>query len=311
MNWLISKLLTGVVFVFHPLMKGQYRWFIRFYYLGSLRQLKFYHKDFVLKRVYKELKFFGEFQQELLYALPHAYWHYLNGTLKKTVSAKGTAPFYFFSPNHEERYVSRKWKGNFNTHFPNGPHNHRLNNLKWAQVPFKEHYSNNEFCFNKPTLVIANRYNTEWGNSPISFFDLDCLDKTIKKLRDRYQIVYNRPGEDEITNDNSEIMELRDKEWIRKEHPEVIVLSDLLNKADNNFNELQLKVYANCTRFISIHGGTATLASYFGGINIIFSKRGHEHYLKEFENIFPKMANTSIYHVKSYLDLYFTIESVF
>jgi hypothetical protein len=39
-----------------------------------------------------------------------------------------------------------------------------------------------------------------------------------------------------------------------------------------NYNHFQLSVYANCEKFISIHGGTAALASCFKGSNIILSK---------------------------------------
>ncbi|MEM8938753.1 MAG: hypothetical protein AAGC64_05340 [Bacteroidota bacterium] len=311
MNSVCKRLLTLFIYIRYPKIPGQYRWFLRFYYLGSLNQLRYLKKDFFVRKPYREVKFFGEFQQELLYVLPHAYWHFKNGTLQKTVSAKDTTPFYFFSPNHEERFISRKWRGNYNISFPNAPHNHKLNRIKWRQIPLKAHYTNNKFIFEKPILVIANRFNTEWENSPISYFDIDCLDRLICMLEDDFQIIYNRPESYEITNDNSEIRELNEKQFIKKKYPNTIILSDIHRETDYSFNELQLRIYANCSNFISIHGGTATLASYFGGRNVIFSKRGHEHYLKEFENIFPKLAGTRIYHVKSYPDLFEKVKSVF
>ena len=57
-------------------------------------------------------------------------------------------------------------------------------------------------------------------------------------------------------------------------HPKVISFKNLL--AENNkysYNELQLKVFANCDNFISVVGGTSFLASYFGGTNMIFNKK--------------------------------------
>ena len=63
-------------------------------------------------------------------------------------------------------------------------------------------------------------------------------------------------------------------------------------------------VYANCSRFISVHGGTAALASYFGGINIIFSRSGLEHLFNEFATIFPKLSNATILHAKSETELF-------
>ncbi|MEJ5961714.1 hypothetical protein [Pedobacter immunditicola] len=70
-------------------------------------------------------------------------------------------------------------------------------------------------------------------------------------------------------------------------------------------------VYANCDFFVSAHGGTAALASYFGGHNIILSKRGIEHDLNEFTTIFPALSGAKIHHAKTdsevqgYLEKYY------
>jgi hypothetical protein len=71
------------------------------------------------------------------------------------------------------------------------------------------------------------------------------------------------------------------------------------NTIVKNFNHLQLMVYANCNHFISVHGGTSALASYFGGVNVILSKSGIEHYFKEFETIFPALSGAKILHATS------------
>jgi hypothetical protein len=84
---------------------------------------------------------------------------------------------------------------------------------------------------------------------------------------------------------------------LRKEFPDLVLLEDLMARPEapsGDLNALQLMVYANCERFISIHGGTATLASYFGGVNIILSAKGHEHYFGEFKTIYPKLSNARI-----------------
>jgi hypothetical protein len=89
--------------------------------------------------------------------------------------------------------------------------------------------------------------------------------------------------------------------WIKANHPEVLLMQDLFTKHRkeiNNFNHLQLLVYANCKHFISVHGGTAALASYFGGTNIIYSKRGLEHMFNEFNTIFPKLSGAKILHAQ-------------
>jgi hypothetical protein len=263
--------------------------------------LKYYWRDYVLKKPYKEIVFNGEFQQELINVLPFAYWHFKNGTLKTTASAKYTAPFYFFSPDHSEKYVQRDWTSNYSTEIPNSAHNFCLDKSKWLRVPLKEKYKNEKFTFERPILIIANRYNIEWEKGPISFFDIPILNFIIDTLGKKYQIIYNRPSAENITNDNSEILNYGDYQFLKESCRDVILLNDLYetNKGSvSNFNHLQLMVYANANAFISIHGGTATLASYFGGTNVIYSKEGHEHYFREFETIFPELSGAKIIHAK-------------
>jgi len=170
---------------------------------------------------------------------------------------------------------------------------------KWEKVPLKEHYKNDIYVYDKPILILANRYNMEWDGPPISFLSVELLDHIINELRDKYTIIYNRPRPEHIVNDNSDIYDLNEFEWLKKEHPYVILMEDLFkeNKAKaNNFNHMQLLVYANSDSFISTHGGTAALASYFGGKNIILSKKGPEHYFKCFETLYAKLADTQIFH---------------
>ena len=301
MKVFFNKILSLITLLKYPEVPKEYRYFIRDNYFSRLYQFKFIYKDYVKKAPYKTVSFNGEFQQELTFALPFAYWHYVNGTLKKTISSKFTKELYFFSPDHHEKYTTRHWPANFDHSIPNIAHNISFDYTKWKAVPLKETYKNSVFVYDKPMLVIANRYNVEWDNPPISYFDIPTLDFIISQLKNKFTIIYNRPSAQNITGDNSEIQDLDEIDWIKEKHPDVLLLQDLYNihkDAVNNFNHLQLMVYANASRFISIHGGTATLASYFGGTNIIYSKEGREHYLKEFETLFPKLSGAKIIHVK-------------
>ncbi len=106
--------------------------------------------------------------------------------------------------------------------------------------------------------------------------------------------------------DNSDIHDLNEFDWLKKTYPNVILLEDLYkeNKAQaENYNHLQLLVYANANHFISIHGGTASLASYFGGINLIYSKKGPEHYFGCFHKLFPRLSGAKILHAKEEAEL--------
>lgn len=303
MQKLVLKFLNVCTRIGFPFTPQKYRWFIRDNQYSRLVQMKYFFRDYYKKKKYKTIAFQGEFQQELTFVLPFAYWHHLNGTLGKTISSKGTKELYFFSQNHEERFDRRDWEYNeADYEIPNMTHSNVFSFKKWSQVPLKQCYKNDVFVYNKPVLVIANKYNIEWDASPLNFFGVPLLSQIFETYKDRYQIIYNRPANTNIVSDNSEILDLNEFEWIRENYPEVILMNDLYVKHKDsvrNFNHLQLMVYANCSHFISVHGGTAALASYFGGKNIILSKSGVEHYFKEFETLFPVLSNAEILHAKT------------
>jgi hypothetical protein len=142
----------------------------------------------------------------------------------------------------------------------------------------------------------------EWDGPPLSFYSIEVLDFMISRLKDKYTIIYNRPKPQNITMDNSDVYDLNEFDWLEKTHPEVLLMEDIFkeNKAGaKNFNHLQLMVYSNAEKFISIHGGTAALASYFGGTNLILSKKGPEHHFGCYHKLYPKLSGAKILHAKT------------
>jgi len=311
---LINKPLSLYVLLRYGRLTPDVRYYYRDTYYCQLVQWKYFLRDYVFKKKYKTIAFDGEFAPELQFALPFAYWHYKNGTLKLTRSSKYTNELYFFSPNHEESFDTRTNEGNYNFEMPRILYSQNYNMRKWAQVPLKNTYKNDIYVYDKPILIIANRYNSEWGGPPVSFYSIPMLDFILSKLKHKYTVIYNRPKPKNITMDNSDIYDMNEFDWLAQEHPDVILMEDLFteNKAKaNNFNHLQLMVYANADRFISIHGGTATLASYFGGINLILSTKGPEHHFNCFHKLYPKFSGATILHaktdeeVKQYVEQYY------
>ncbi len=299
---LINKALGLLVLLRYGSVPKALRYFYRDTYYCQMVQWKYVFRDYVIKKKYKSISFQGEFAPELLFVLPFAYWHYKNGTLAKTQSPIYTREMYFFSENHEEAFEIRTTAGNYNFETPRILYSHNYNMSKWARVPLKAQYKNSVYVYEKPILVVANRYNMEWGQPPISFFSLDLLSYFFTTLSAQYQIIYNRPRPQNITMDNSDIYDLDEYDWIKAEFPEVILMEDLFveNKAGaRNFNHLQMQVYANANHFLSIHGGTATLASYFEGINVILSKQGPEHHFKCFETLYTELSGATVLHAKT------------
>lgn len=315
MQRLVLKFLYVAAALKYPGIRRDLRYFVRDNYFCRLNQLRFVGRDYVTRSKYKIIDYHGEFDQELRYVLPFAYWHYLNGTLKQTISCTNTSPFYFFSENHLERYQKRVWQAGYDYYdVPNMTHSPTFDFSKWARVPLKSHYRNDLFVFGKPLLIIANKYNVEWDGPPINFLDIPALDRIVSACKATYQIVYNRPLATQIVGDNSETMDLGEHDWLRKNHPDVLLMNDLYEQhreTVQGFNQLQLMVYANAERFISMHGGTAALASYFGGINIILSHPGGgmEHPFNEYATIFPALSGATILHAKNRNDVFQHVES--
>jgi len=302
LTWLLLKAIGLYVRIRYRAVPPE----LRAYYKDTIRcqavQLKYLVQDYVFKKPYKTLEFSGEFAPELQFVLPFAYWHYKNGTLKNTVSSRYTRELFFFSPQHEEKYDTRTNEGNYNFEMPRILYSQNYSMHKWEPVPLKEHYHNEVYVYDKPIVVIANRYNSEWDGPPISFFSIELLDFLFTQLKKHYTIIYNRPRPQNITMDNSDIYDLDEFGWISQTHPEVVLMEDLFkeNRAQaQNFNHFQLLLYANADKFISIHGGTATLASYFGGTNLILSKQGPEHHFQCYQKLYPQFSGATILHART------------
>lgn len=299
---LLLKFLSLYIRIRYPKVPKGYRYFYRDTYICQLTQLKYIFKDYFIKKPYKIVSFSGEFTPDLAFALPFAYWHFKNGTLKKTEGAKYTNELYFFSPDHTEIYETRTTEGNYNFETPRILYSQDYNMSKWIPVPLKETYKNDVYTYDKPILIVANRYNMEWDGPPISFLSIDYLETVFLAYQDKYQIIYNRPRPQNITNDNSDVYDLNEYDWIEANFPKIILMENLFkeNKGKaHNFNHLQMMVYANASHFLSTHGGTGALASYFGGINIILSKKGGEHHFHCFSKLYPKLSGAKIFHAVS------------
>lgn len=220
-----------------------------------------------------------EFGYELIATLPFAYWHHLNRTLTRTSSGQGSAPYYFFSPDHRIDPSPRDFAHTNDAAkvIPNmWIHRSELDTSRWAPPPLAAHYAPRAIRFAKPTVVIYNRYNKEWGLPPINYFDLPVLRTLFKMLLPKYDVVYFNVRGEEGLEDNAHSMDLGDYAMIRREFPQVHIVHDLIRSCNEDYNTVQLRVFAGCRKFITMNGAPCILASYFGGENIIYTKRCRE-----------------------------------
>lgn len=241
-----------------------------------------------------------EFGYELLSSIPYSYDLYLQNKLSETESGFDTESLYYFSPKHTTNTIKRDVKNTIKAKKEELPyvgiHTHERPELKFP--PYKEHYKNNDYKWDKPTLCICNRYTTEWGGEPINYFDLDMLDWMFSELKKSYHIVYfpvNIPEE------------LQDQEQPRKLNDIDVALKHNVNvfnyiKGDS-WNESMLKVFANCEHYITMNGGYSILASLFGGTNIIYSKKCNELNFNSFNRWYPNHSDQRTQYVENYNEL--------
>jgi hypothetical protein len=233
-------------------------------------------------------KYFGEFAFELLAVVPYAYWLYRQGRLEFTVGCPDTHCLYYFSPHHEERSVERSYVPI--TEYPiglGGPLRYdrkafptMLDTGKWLPPPYKQIYQDDRFRWAKATCIVCNKATEEqylWHRAPTNFMNAELLVSVIGKLRERYQVIYNRPRASDIVNDHQKILESGDIDAVKRAYPDVLTIQELhARHPELGFNELQLRLFAGCEKFVSVLGGSSYLASYFGGTNVVYARRGWE-----------------------------------
>ena len=251
-------------------------------------------------------QYFGEFAFELLAVVPYAYWLASEGRLASTVSAPDTRCLYYFSPHHEERRLRRRYVPI--TEYPLGVAGllrydrkafpATLDTRRWLPPPYRSVYRDERFRWAKPTCVVGNKATDEhylWHHAPTNFLANDLLLALIGKLRARYQVVYNRPRAADIINDHQPIRETGDIEALTRAYPDVLTIQALhARHPDLGYNELQLRLYAGCERFVSVLGGGAYLASYFGGTNVVYAKRGWEVDCGAYERWFDRFSGARV-----------------
>jgi len=250
-----------------------------------------------------------EFGYELLSVLPLAYNQYVNGQLESTISGFDTKCFYFFSPNHTEINNKRSWDSVLQLKkegFPNIEiHKSELDWSKFTPPPLKDHYQDKKITFDRETIVIFNRYNNEWGKDPINFLDIKTLDTLFNMLSDKYQIVYLNLNHDDRYYDHLPPLEFNDKDVLLK-YPNILTFNKLFEMYPGlSLNDLQLRIFAGCSKFISSNGGQLIMSAYFGGENIIFSKKTREldPNVNSFYRWYHKLGGGIFSHVNTYQSL--------
>lgn len=266
-------------------------------------------------------QYFGEFAFELLAVIPYAYWLHSRGQLEYTVSTEDTRALYYFSPNHEERTVRRNYVPI--TEYPIGERGsirydrkafpRDLDTSRWLPPPYKKVFADDRFRWPRETCIVCNKYSDEqylWYRGPANYIEVDTLLAMIGKLRERYQVVYVRPRASDIVNDHQKIHESGDIDAVTRAFPDVITIQQLQEQyPELSYNELQLRLFAGCERFVSVLGGSSYLASYFGGRNVVLARRGWEVACDAYRRWFDKFSGARVVAVAGQRELMAAVEA--
>jgi hypothetical protein len=265
-------------------------------------------------------QYLGEFAFELLAVVPYAYWLHTQGRLDFTVSTADTRCLYYFSPHHEERRVPRNYVPI--TEYPIGVGGSlrydrkafptTLDTSRWLPPPYRSVYGDGRFRWSREPCIVCNKFSDEqylWYRGPANFIDTQTLLAMIGKLRTRYQVIYVRPRAADIVNDHQTIHEGGDIEAVLRAYPDVRTIQQLrAEHPDLSFNELQLRLFASCDRFVSVLGGSSYLASYFGGTNVVFARRGWEVACGAYHRWFHRFSGARVFATASPAELLRTVE---
>jgi hypothetical protein len=214
------------------------------------------------------VKEFNEFCWDMVRALPICYYYHDLGIDYYLEHKPNLSSVYYFVKNKKE--VTQFNEINLDETYAHSRPNFTKKN--WNPPPIKKDFQG-ILQFDKPALVINNKYAREWRQNPSNFIDVNSLDYIFSNFKQKYQILYIRPALNTANYfmDQNEILKFNDYEFIADKHPQIITIYDLLDKHPNlDFNTLQFAMHAASDKHISASGGNACLSAYFKGDLIIY-----------------------------------------
>jgi len=286
----------------------------------------------------------AEFGVELALAVPYAYWLHEQGQLDTVITSKGMKPFYYFCDDVREEFDYRtidNEAAGLNDLPNNWIHGDTkagtvmtkpgvLDYSKWKLPPYKEHYKDSKISsdkcpsFDKPTVFISNIYNHPDKSDKRHYhhFPIQSLYDMFVALSDKgYDVIYKRETNNTagITFDQNEMNAAQRVNMITADveghgiiddftlcsyFDNVYLFKDIVDDVTMSYNEVQLKLMANCDKYISVCGGNAILSSCFGGMTVIYVTQGRElrpNYFSD-ESYFHQLSKSRIMPIFDVVD---------
>ena len=101
-----------------------------------------------------------DFGSELAAHIPYAYYLHTQNKLKSTTSSLLSKEFYYFSDDHKHTPLNKPNKVETNV-LDTTLNVTDLNREQYIPPPYKDIYKNNIFIFDKPLLIIHNKYTAQ------------------------------------------------------------------------------------------------------------------------------------------------------
>lgn len=229
-----------------------------------------------------------EFSTEVVLVTGYLYYLKHTNNLPKNFivkTFKGCEIFYYFLDdkhiiaNYDKRSLSKyKNQEQFINFYDKNKH-------LFIFPPYKLHFKNNLFIYEKPLFVIYNKYHSEINQQPINYISKDLLASIIRLLSKKYQIIYEHVSTNVLninnfsldwnntSQSNRYVSTMNDftssiMHTIKTEFKEVIIFDDLVS--NESYNLTKCKLYSCCDNFISVSFGNTSLINLFAKKLLIY-----------------------------------------
>lgn len=186
---------------------------------------------------------------------------------------------------------------------------------QWTPPPYSKIFKSPKFDLGKPYIVINNNYNVEYGrdiSKSLRYFDIQTLYDMFNYFIEKgYKVIYKRPNNTEFALDSNEYQTLHEGHILKANVDGIGVITDYdlcdyykgdvinINQidSDTSYNELQLRIFANASGFVTTNGGGGILCSYFDKPVVMYVPHGkelREDYLTKENSYINKLSKTKV-----------------
>jgi hypothetical protein len=221
-----------------------------------------------IEAVPMQLESVGEFGSELILFLPFCRWLSANGFLRerRLLIYRGMRCLYdkldcnsISEKKNRRRYVPPerrpRWLPILNEHDFDGKGTSPFLIFDDLRSSFcARRLFIDKFLRQKDVLIIHNKYNKEWGEQPVNFIPLSCLDEIFTILKDKFHIIYIRHTSAEMKwgfSSDCNVERHLDDASVLAMHPEVLDFR-ILYMMECNYNKA-IDINTLKIRYIVVH----------------------------------------------------------